>query len=774
MQRVKNVDYDEDDLYDEDEEYGEESDDRDSEQNRSSFAELTPVVRAELEEAGVQASDKAIEDALWNSFWDVGKSAVFLKNRNAPKQTPKKQEKAKSKFDQAAERSAKETGELNISYVMLSPLVRCSVSGGVERRGTVCALPAVNWFHDVPWTLPFERQSHLVPAVLLYRPRLLGGSSKLAKLAEERRKKAAATAAGGSSIDGDLSSLDRLTKPRESKENDAPSSVAEPRKYPIRKKREPTPPPKEPTPPPSTEPEEEKPDLRASPTAFARTLSTNPMQGRTATAPTLADLLGTEHSEDPFKGPSPDDTVLKAQQRSKGRSLSKQTEALKLDSQSTQATVRSKGLDLPKLWAEEKAKRKPAAAFLVIGHVDHGKSTLMGRLLLDTGAVSQRDVNKYQKQAAEMNKSSFALAWVMDTGDEERERGVTFDFAQHHFSTPKADFTILDAPGHRDFVPNMIGGASMADMAVLVVDANQLESGMKGQTKEHILLAKAVGLKKVVVAVNKLDAANPAWSQDLFEQVQADVRKLLLDSGFAEQDIKFVPCSGLGGANVVNAPKASSPAAWVSKAHFTLLQALERSIPPRIADQEVIRQPLRMQIVDVFRGGVTNPVSIAGRISSGSVQIGDIVTVRPSGEKATIRAIDVLDEAKDYAVAGQICSLHLSDIEAQHLRSGDLVCSLQNLVYGRRSVVLLIDVLEPLLPQPVDVHVGRLHVPATISQLVETVDGKGEQLKRRPRLLKAGQRARIKVSFEGSVPLVVGERVIVRTAGVTAAHGTVE
>ncbi|KAK4896921.1 hypothetical protein LTR27_005168 [Elasticomyces elasticus] len=292
MQRVKNVDYDEDDLYDDDEEYGEESDDRDSEQSRSTFAELTPVVRAELEEAGVQASDKAIEDALWNSFWDVGKSLVFLKNRNAPKQTPKKQEKAKSKFDQAAERSAKETG-------------------------TVCALPAMNWFHDVPWTLPFERQSRLVPAVPIYRPRLLGGSSKLAKLAEERRKKAAAAAAGGSSTDSDLRSLDRLTKPKGSKENDVPSSVAEPRKYPIRKKREPTPPPKEPTPPPLPEPEEEKPDLRASPTAFARTLSANPMQ-RTATAPTLADLLGTEQTEDPFKGPSPDDTVLKAQQRSKG------------------------------------------------------------------------------------------------------------------------------------------------------------------------------------------------------------------------------------------------------------------------------------------------------------------------------------------------------------------------------------------------------------------------------------------------------------------------
>ena len=342
MQRVKNIDYDEDDLYDdEDEQYGE---DGYTDEDRNNFATLTPVVKAELDEAGLQASNKEIEDALWHYYWDVGKSVACLKNTRTPRtDTPKKgkakgEQKAKSKFDQAAERSAAATGEL---VVILS----CERGGcgldldgsSIQRRGgsyhpkcirisnnsfaeqsSRLVVSGSDWFSGVPWSnVPPAMEGHIVP---LYpdvpRPRLLGGSSKLAKLAEERRKKAAAASSPAQAPDGALNSLDRLSKPRDPKENLKPATKSEPKKYPIRKKSEPAPPPIEPTPPPE-DPKNELPDLRASPTAFARTLSSSPPQSSTADT-ALRDLLGSISKQDPFKGPSPDDAVLRAQQNSKG------------------------------------------------------------------------------------------------------------------------------------------------------------------------------------------------------------------------------------------------------------------------------------------------------------------------------------------------------------------------------------------------------------------------------------------------------------------------
>ncbi|KAK5125017.1 hypothetical protein LTR85_001208 [Meristemomyces frigidus] len=766
MQRVKNLGYDEDEPYDdEDDVYEEEADPGYTAEDKDNFAALTPVVRAELEEAGVQASDKDIGDSLWHYYWDVDKSASYLKNSRTPRtqqQGAKKEDKpkAKSKFDEAAQKSAEK---------------------------------AADWFRDVPWThIPPEMEGRIVPEEpAMPMPKLLGGSSKLAKLAEERREKAAAAAnvAQIPAPNGVLSSLDRLSKPQDTKENDTPQPKAEPKKYPIRKKREPTPPPKEPTPPPP-EPEEEKPDLRASPTGFGRTLASSQLSGHRAASMTLKDMLGSEITEDPFKGPSPDDTVLRAQQHSKGltntsktkqsstNGLAKKTEALKLGentpSAPAQPKVRSRGLDVPKLWAEEKSKRKASAAFVVIGHVDHGKSTLMGRLLLDAGAVSQRDVDRYQKQATELGKSSFALAWVMDTGTEERERGVTVDIAQHHFSTDSVAFTILDAPGHRDFVPNMIGGASMADLAVLVVDANQLESGMKGQTREHVLLAKAVGLKRIVVAVNKLDSTAPnAWSQDMFQEVKGNVVKFLGESGFAKEDVMVVPCSGLSGENVAKAPEASGPAAWVAETDLTLLKALEQSVPSEVSG-DALKRPLRMQVADVFRGGITNPLSVSGRMTAGNAQAADAVLVQPSGETAAVRGVEVNGEPRDYAVAGQICTLHLTDIDPIHIRSGDVVCSAAQPVSVVTSFLAKIEALDSLLPQSVDVHLGRLHVAGNISQLVATVDTKGETLKKKPRMVKAGQTALLKVTVEDDVPVEDGETVVLRAQGGTVGFGTIE
>lgn len=383
--------------------------------------------------------------------------------------------------------------------------------------------------------------------------------------------------------------------------------------------------------------------------------------------------------------------------------------------------------------------------------------------------------HRYKKQATELGKASFALAWVMDTGADERERGVTVDIAQHHFSTDRVDFTILDAPGHRDFVPNMIGGASMADMALLVVDANQLESGLKGQTKEHILLAKAVGIKRVVVAVNKLDSTTPPWSKEVFLKVSTAIRKLLGELGFAAIDITLTACSGLGGENVVKRPIGLNQGdmAWVADSTKPLLWEL-RIHYPSSPPLEEIKLPLRMQIADVFRGGITNPLSVSGRIAAGSVQVGDVVLVQPSGETAAVKGIEVGGEGREWAVAAQICTLHLQDIEAQYLRTGDLLCAPGSPVPAVKGFTVRVKALESLLPQGVDVHLGRLHVAGRIGQLVSTLDKEGEVLRKKPRVIKEGQNAVVKIVVDDAVPVEKGSRVVLRSGGSTIAAGVVE
>lgn len=412
------------------------------------------------------------------------------------------------------------------------------------------------------------------------------------------------------------------------------------------------------------------------------------------------------------------------------------------------------------------------------------RGTLISTFFVDRFIVLKKlteRMKRYRKQAAELGKSSFALAWVMDTGSEERERGVTVDIAQHHFSTSTADFTILDAPGHRDFVPNMIGGASMADLAVLVVDANQLESGMKGQTKEHILLAKACGISKVLVAVNKMDATKPtAWDEEVFKNVSAEVMKFLISAGFAEDGVKIVPCSGLNGENVAKAADKSGSTAWVASGHASLLQELERSASnSTVGSQDDVKKPLRMQVTDVFRGGVQNPLSVSGRLAAGNVQVGDAVIVQPSGESAQIKGIEVTDEGRDWAVAGELCTLHLTDIEAQHLRSGDMLCSATKPAQVVKEVNVRLQALESILPMGVDVHVGRLHVPGSVKQLVELLDAEGSVVKKKPRVVKEGQSAVVRLGLGGDegaagAPVEKGERVVLRTEGRSVAAGEVE
>lgn len=433
--------------------------------------------------------------------------------------------------------------------------------------------------------------------------------------------------------------------------------------------------------------------------------------------------------------------------------------------------MKSKNIDVPKAYLDSSPKN--AANFVVIGHVDHGKSTLMGRLLYDLRVFSERDYSRLSAAAAEANKASFSFAWVMDSTAEERARGVTVDIATNHFETAQTRFTILDAPGHRDFIPNMIAGAAQADFAVLVVDAstNAFEAGLRGQTREHALLARSLGISRVIVAVNKMDAA--AWSEDRFTQISQQMHAFLVSARFPETGIVFVPCAGLTGENIT-APAPSEKAPWYSGP--TLVAALDASEPSTRA----LNDPLRMTVNDVFSRPHVTGVSISGRIESGSMQLGQPLLAQPAGETTSIRSIEVDDASAEWAVAGQIVTLALDDIDPVHLRPGDILCSpTESPVKNVRAFTAKILAFEHVFPGPVELHKGRMHSPANVTQLTSVLNkATGAVEKKKPKVLKPGMLARVRVEITGGegkgVPLEEKTRVVLRSEGGTVAAGLIE
>ena len=392
----------------------------------------------------------------------------------------------------------------------------------------------------------------------------------------------------------------------------------------------------------------------------------------------------------------------------------------------------------------------------------------MGRLLYDLKVVDQRTIDKYRKEAESIGKSSFALAWVLDQGTEERSRGVTMDTAMNHFETEKTKFTILDAPGHQDFIPNMIAGASQADFAVLVVDAStgSFESGLKGQTKEHALLVRSMGVQRIIVAINKLDTVE--WSKDRFDEIQQQLSAFLTAAGFQASNISFIPCSGLTGENIIRRT-TEKKASWYDGP--ILIEQLESSEPTIKA----LNDSLRLTIGDIFRGGVQNPLSISGRVESGSIQVGDKVTIMPSGESAFIKGIEIDDEPNDWAVAGQNATLHLTDIDPIHLKTGDVVCPPTSPIRNITTFTTKILAFSHVTPMHVDVHRGRLHAPGKIVKLEAVLDkGSGTVLKKKPKLIQPGNVARLVVKMEQPVPLEAPGRVVLRAGGETIAAGLLE
>lgn len=391
----------------------------------------------------------------------------------------------------------------------------------------------------------------------------------------------------------------------------------------------------------------------------------------------------------------------------------------------------------------------------------------MGRLLLDLKRVEERTVNKYRKDADSMGKSSFALAWVFDQRSEERARGVTIDISRQTFETDTTLFTILDAPGHQDFVPNMIAGASQADFAVLVIDASSgaFESGLKGQTKEHALLIRSMGISKIIVAVNKLDTVD--WSKERYDDIAQQVGGFLTAMGFQTKNISFVPMSGIGGDNV--AKRSADPrASWYTGP--VLIEELERSEPTARA----LTKPLRMSISEVYRTA-RSPVTVSGRIGVGCLQTGDVVLVQPSGEQATIKSLQADEADSEWAVAGQNVALHLSGIDAAHVRPGDVLCDPLKPVENVDEFTVKVMAFDVLMPDKIDVHRGRLQGAGRIVQLVALLDkATGNVVKKHPRTVKPGAVARIVVRLDQKIPLESGQRIVLRSGGETVAAGLLE
>ncbi|GLI76138.1 hypothetical protein PoHVEF18_004409 [Penicillium ochrochloron] len=799
--RVKNVGYDDDDFEDDD---GYDSPDP---EEQEFLQQCTAAVLGQLRagQPSVTATTEEVQEALWHYYNDIEKTVNYLRG--------KKEKELKKQSTPAVQKPKVQAG--------------LPVPGFPAPLPAEAHFSAADFFRDCPWlNVPAHRKTEILVEPLYPRLGLLGGApesggkmSKLAALAAARKKKegekaAAAVPEGpstsqparteGSTIKPSgtpLSLSERLAASKLSKASETNGGLRRLSKpgasasLPARQQPAPEtskpPPPSLPEPTkqeePEKEPEQQQPtsNIRASPSTFASVILGN------ATGPTMAepshlnsnnvDLLqiyGQDHAEPfDFAAPSPDDVVMNAQSTAKGfKSKPAASKAAKGQadlaggmkdlSVEEKVTVKSKNLDV--LAEYNKSTRKKSANFVVIGHVDAGKSTLMGRLLADQGAIDQRTLDKYRKEAEKIGKGSFALAWVMDQGSEERARGVTIDIATNKFETETTAFTIVDAPGHRDFVPNMIAGASQADFAVLVVDSSvgKFESGLKGQTKEHALLVRSMGVQKIIVAVNKMDTVQ--WNTERFQEIEQQISAFLTTAGFQPKNISFVPCSGVLGDNITRR-SADPKSSWYTGR--TLLEELETSEPYTHA----LDKPLRMTIGDVFRGGVQNPISISGRLDAGSLQMGDQILTMPSGETALIRSVEVDGEPSDWAVAGQNVVLNLANIDPIHLRSGDVVCRASAPIKTVTSFTAKVLAFEHLMPMQVDVHRGRLHVPGRISKLVASLDKtSGLALKKRPKIVAPGTVARVVVEIDQAVPLEAPTRIVLRAGGTTVAAGLLE
>ncbi|WP_101294716.1 translation elongation factor EF-1 subunit alpha [Halegenticoccus soli] len=374
---------------------------------------------------------------------------------------------------------------------------------------------------------------------------------------------------------------------------------------------------------------------------------------------------------------------------------------------------------------------KPHQNLAIIGHVDHGKSTLVGRLLFETGSVPEHVIEQYREEAEEKGKGGFEFAYVMDNLAEERERGVTIDIAHQRFDTDKYYFTIVDTPGHRDFVKNMITGASQADHAVLVVAA---DDGVAPQTREHVFLARTLGIETLIVAVNKMDVVD--YDQSRYEEVRDDVKKLLKQVRFDTDDARFIPISAFEGDNVSG---HSDNMSWFDGP--TVLEALNNLPEP----QPPTDAPLRLPIQDVYTISGIGTVPV-GRVETGVLERGMSVSFQPSNVSGEVKTIEMHHEEVDRAEPGDNVGFNVRGVGKNDIRRGDVAGPADDPpkvaeTFKAQIVVMQHPSVITAGYTPV-IHAHTAQVACTFESLDQKLDPKtGEVAEEGPDFIKAGDAA---------------------------------
>jgi elongation factor 1-alpha len=398
-------------------------------------------------------------------------------------------------------------------------------------------------------------------------------------------------------------------------------------------------------------------------------------------------------------------------------------------------------------------KDKVHVNLVVVGHVDSGKSTTTGHLIYKCGGIDKRTIEKFEKEANEMGKGSFKYAWVLDKLKAERERGITIDIALWKFETKKFYFTIIDAPGHRDFIKNMITGTSQADVAILMIASGvgEFEAGYakNGQTREHALLAYTLGVKQMIVCINKMDDKSVNYDEKRYKEIAEELNKFLKNVGYKTETIPFIPISGWTGDNML---ERSAKMPWYKGP--IMIEALDAIVPPtRPSDK-----PLRLPLQDVYKIGGIGTVPV-GRVETGVLKPGMTVTFAPTGVTSEVKSVEMHHEQLESAGPGDNVGFNVKNVSVKDIKRGNVAGDTKNdPPQGTESFnaqVIVLDHPNKIMAgyTPVlDCHTA--HIACRFDKLLQLMDKRtGKVIEENPAGIKSGQACI--VQLVPSKPLVV-------------------